>query len=99
MPSMLRSPAPLRALLALFMALSPSCCKRPPTRDPVRPTTEILRSCLTPELLAARPPPIVETLVTCSSQGNSPEDCVAHDDRVREAYIERLVANCEAGAR
>jgi len=96
MRSMLRSRSLLPMLLVLSMALSPSCCKRPAQPAPVQPVVRVPVSCLTPELLAARPGPIATTLMDCLSQGNSAADCVAHDDRVREAYIVRLLANCGA---
>lgn len=95
MRSMLRLLKPLPVLLVLSLAASPSCCKRQLLPDPVRPV-QALRSCVTPEIRADRPKPIAEALMTCSDQGNSPEDCIAHDDKVREAYIVRLLANCGA---
>ena len=94
MRSMLRLPGWPRRLLVLSLALSPSCCKRQQTQEPVHPVVEVPISCLSPEVLASRPKPIEETLMRCLDQGNSAEDCITHDARVREAYIERVLANC-----
>lgn len=95
MRSMLRLRSVLLTLLVLSMALGGGCCKKSP--EPVRPVTVVPRACVTPEMKAARPKPIAETLMACLDQGNSPYDCVAHDARTREAYIVRLLANCGGG--
>lgn len=84
---------PLR-LSVLSLALLPSCCKK--SQTPVAAPT-VRQSCLTPELQASRPKPIEETLMICLDQRNSAGDCVAHDLKVREAYIVRLLANCGGG--
>lgn len=94
MRSMLRFRVWLPGLLVLSLGLLPSCCRKPQTREPVQPVVEVRSSCVTPELRADRPKPIDETLMLCLDQGNRAEDCITHDARVREAYIERVLANC-----
>lgn len=94
---MLQSPKRLLRLSVLSLALLSGCCKRAVVTPPVSPVVEVLRSCLTPAILAARPAPIATTLTTCLSQGNDAMDCLANGNEVRDAYITRLIANCRGG--
>lgn len=96
MPSTLRSLVLLPLLLALSLAALPSCSKRSPSTAPVIPVVKLPVSCVTPDLQAALDhlEPLEQWIATCSSLGNSPEDCVTHDDEIVRALLDRMRANC-----
>ena len=85
----------LRSWLLLLMpvlltVLLGGCCKSP--KPPAQPVVQVPVSCVSPAMAANKPPPPDPT--TCSHQGHSVVDCLAHDVLVRDAYIIRLLANC-----
>jgi hypothetical protein len=99
MRSTLRLFVPLQRLSVLSLVLLSGCCKRQTLPEPAPRVVTLPTSCVSPELRAGRPKPIDEALMICLDQGNRAEDCVAHDAKVRDKYIDRLLANCGGGAK
>ncbi len=76
--------------LVLSMAAFSGCCRnaKPPTPGVVT----VRQPCITKELQVALPQP--SDPMTCSHQGHSVLDCLAHDVNLRDAWITKALANC-----